>query len=266
MIYTERLFRIAHGFRKGDDPETNTQSNPVNTQTDNRVGASESGVAVGSGGYLDQSFTDNSRTELNTIDNSDRSFTDNSQTVLNTSDNRDQSDRRQFIDNSDRSFTDQSQTVLNTSDNRDLSSHVTDSRSFTDNSDNSDRRSFVDNSVHNDLSGELVKATLNNGSEALKSAGSVLEKSLVANSGVFDTAAALVRTTNGQALSLVENAVGKLLDKSAEQTAATVEEQTKFLNNFYTDRENSDVKTIDGLAQKGAAVAVLGLLAWALKS
>jgi hypothetical protein len=259
VIYSEQLFRCRHGFRKGDDPETNTQSSNDTTQVDNRVGASEQATAIGQNGWNDQSFTDNSQTTLNTSDNSNRS------------DNRDQSvndySNRSVTDASDRSVTDNSQTTLNTSDNRDQSVTDASNRSVTDNSqnDNSDRRVFNDNSVHNTLDAELAKTALNTGAEGMRTAASVLEKSLAANSAALETAAGLARTTNGQSLALVGDAVGKLLDSSAAQTAAASKQQTEFLTGFYTDRENSDVKIVDGLAKYAAGALAVGAIAWALK-
>lgn len=73
---------------KSDDPVNETQSVSNANQTDQRVGASDSAVAVGAGGFLDQSFTDKSETAVITTDNSDHSqvFTDNSTTNITTLD------------------------------------------------------------------------------------------------------------------------------------------------------------------------------------
>ena len=125
---------------KGDSSRNQTQSTSTTTQVDNRVAATDGGIAIGTGGALDQSVTDNSRTEINATDSSTHSL--------------------------DQSVNDNSQTTLNTTDSRDQSTTVNDSRAWTD------------NSVHYTLDGELANAALRTGAESLHDAGAVMEATL----------------------------------------------------------------------------------------
>lgn len=240
MNYAENLFRMRAGYCKGDDTETQTQSSADTNQTDQRVGASEHGVAVGAGGMLDQSYHDESQVTLNTADNSNRS--------TNIQDSRDQS------------------------------------TTFTDNS----NRSITDNRTFQSLDGELSKAALQNGADALKNAGDVLLGQLETNTRASDANAKLVSDTtrasldaqnraaeiaaevinknSSATLGFAGAALEKLLDNSAAQTVAAAKSQTDFVQGFYTDRQSGDVKVVDGLTKSATAIGLILGLVWALKS
>jgi hypothetical protein len=258
---------------KGDDPVNETQSTSNANQTDQRVGASDSAVAVGAGGFLDQSFVDQSQTTLNTYDQSDHSlrqaftdshnFTDNSQTTLNTSDNRDQSthftdnsqttdardlsqhftdqSNRSVTDNSNRSVTDNSQITLNTSDNRDQSTHFADSRDLS--------QHFTDNSTTNitTLDSELAKAAVASGAGALKDAGTLIERQVAANLAAAKENTAAITGTTQAALAAATRA--------AEIAAATVDKNSAAGWSFAGQSLEQAFDTAETLAGKSIADA-----------
>ncbi|MBC7367165.1 MAG: hypothetical protein H7343_10215 [Undibacterium sp.] len=259
---------------KGDETSQDTQSTTATAQNDNRVGASEHGVAVGSGGMLDQSFNDSSSTAIsvsdtsnrsvndNSVDSRDQSFNDSSETNVITQDNR--------VDSRDQSFKDQSQTTLNTTDSRDQS----------------DRRTFADNSVTNvtTLDAELAKASLKTGADAFREVGNVLENQLQSSAGIFGDVSRTVRDNSAGAFAFGRANVSdslafgrdnvsdslafsaKALEGALTDTGKSRDTQTGFLSSFYRDRENNDTKVTGDLIKYAGAAAIVGLLAWGLRN
>lgn len=267
----------------GGETESETQANSTVDQNDSRVGAADQGVAVGQGGNLDQSFTDQSQTSVLTQDNSDRSFTDNS--------DRSFTDASEVTvitqDNRSSSFTDASETVLNTFDQRDLSTNLYDNstnysldaefgRAALQTSENNLSRTAdllekqlsavgVTTGKALDSMGDLALGTVTAVSSLSKSTGETigrgLEVSLDANNRNALISSDLVQGVTSGAFSLVETA----LERSLDDAAAARDQQTGFLSSFYRDREDNDAKATGDFIKYGSAVAAVGLIAWALR-
>lgn len=241
----------------GGDTESETQANSTVQQEDSRVGAADKGVAVGQGGNLDQSFTDQSSVSTTVVDASDRSFTDASQTSIITQDLRDQSTN--LYDNSTNYSLDAEfgKAALKSSENNlartaDLLEKQLASVGVTT------------GKALDSMSG-LALGTVNSVSSLSKSTGETigrgLESALAANNQNALISSDLVQGVTSGAFSLVETA----LERSLDDAAAARDQQTGFLSAFYRDREDNDAKATGDFIKYGSAVAAVALIAYAMR-